>query len=99
MAGLWDCWQAPLGEVLTFTIITTDANELVGQAHNRMPVILTREEEGVWLDLKTEREVLKKLLKPHNSDLMQSYEVSTKINSGKNDSSEIIEPVVPVRNI
>src|SRR5262245_28088305 len=98
MAGLWDRWQAPLGEVLTFTIVTTDANELVNQAHNRMPVILDRGEEDLWLDLKTDRETLRRLLKPHPQEAMQAYEVSSKVNSGKNDSPELIEPVLPVKN-
>jgi hypothetical protein len=43
VAGLWENWKSPSGEwVRTFAIITTDSNELVGQMHDRMPVILHR---------------------------------------------------------
>jgi len=50
-AGLWDTWASPDGgEIKSCTIITTDANELLKSVHDRMPVILTREAEAVWLN-------------------------------------------------
>ena len=50
-AGLWDAWRDPKGEVLrSCTIITTSANELLSPIHDRMPVILPRELESLWLD-------------------------------------------------
>ena len=46
LAGLWDVWRKPDGKrVESFTIITTEPNELVRPVHNRMPVILCREDE------------------------------------------------------
>ena len=51
LAGLWDVWRKPDGKrVESFTIITTEPNELVRPIHNRMPVILQREDEEQWLD-------------------------------------------------
>ena len=50
-AGLWDAWRNPNGEVVrSCTIITTGANELLSPIHDRMPVILPRELESLWLD-------------------------------------------------
>ena len=50
-AGLWDGWRDPKGEVVrSCTIITTSANQLLSPIHDRMPVILTRELEPLWLD-------------------------------------------------
>jgi putative SOS response-associated peptidase YedK len=50
-AGLWDVWHKPDGKrVESFTIITTEPNELVRPIHNRMPVILRPEDEDQWLD-------------------------------------------------
>src|SRR3990170_4108942 len=50
-AGLWETWTSPDGqEIKTCTIITTEANDLLKPIHDRMPVILTREAEAVWLD-------------------------------------------------
>jgi putative SOS response-associated peptidase YedK len=51
LAGLWDVWRKPDGKkVESFTIITTEPNELVRPIHNRMPVILQPEDEEQWLD-------------------------------------------------
>ena len=66
-AGLWDRWQDPeQAEPLdTFTILTTDANDLIRPLHDRMPVILDREDFDLWLDPAVEdRERLQPLLAP-----------------------------------
>src|SRR5262249_20982247 len=51
IAGIWENWKEPAsGEwIRTFAIITTDANELVAEIHDRMPVILAREDYARWL--------------------------------------------------
>jgi len=50
-AGLWDIWKKPGGDMLlSFTIITTEANDLIHTIHNRMPVILSEKDEDIWLD-------------------------------------------------
>ena len=45
-AGIWDTWQ----ELQTCAILTTTPNELVAPVHDRMPVILRREDVDEWLD-------------------------------------------------
>ncbi len=51
LVGLWSRWSRPGGEpVVTFTIVTTTANEDVAPLHDRMPALLSREEWGSWLD-------------------------------------------------
>ncbi len=92
-AGLWDSWRKPDGSDLqTFTIITTEANELLKPIHDRMPVILLKEAEQQWLgfDVKDTSELLS-LLKPYPSDLMEAYDVSLLVNSPRNDLPECIE--------
>lgn len=94
-AGLYETWTPPLGQPLTTcTIITTEPNELVRPIHNRMPVILPKEAEDLWLDssLRDDRRLLD-LLQPYPADEMNTYEVSTLVNSVKNDSLLCIEPV------
>ena len=51
-AGLWDRWRDPATEqdLETFTIITTEPNELVAEVHSRMPVILNPADYDRWLD-------------------------------------------------
>lgn len=94
LAGLWDRWKDPEGKTTeTFTIITTEANELLKPIHDRMPVILTREAEKIWLDPKvTDAERLLPLLRPYPSEEMKTYRVSPKVNSPKNDGPDCIKP-------
>lgn len=94
-AGLWDEWKQPDGDKLfSFTIITTGPNELMRPIHNRMPVILRQMDENMWLDPElVEFDKLIPLLRPYPTDLMEAYEVSTIVNSPKNDVPECIKPV------
>jgi len=94
-AGLYDTWKSPLGPPLkTCTIITGPANSLVEPVHDRMPIILPREIEALWIDRSIEdQDRLLGLLTPYPADEMESFEVSSKVNSVKNNSPECIEPV------
>lgn len=98
-AGLWDKWKDPKGgEIETFTIITTDANDLIGPMHDRMPVILSREEEKAWLDPAQKNPVeLLPLLNPYPPEEMEFYPVSTLINSPKNEGPECVVEEVRMR--
>ncbi len=92
MAGLYNLWTSPEGEkVCTSTIITTGANEVLAPIHDRMPVILARDAVALWLDPSLhEKEKLLPVLKPCPDDELELYEVSTGVNSPKNDSEENI---------
>jgi len=94
-AGLWDTWRSPTGEIVnSCTIITTTPNELMAPIHNRMPVILPREVEQVWLDQGiNDSTFLKSLLTPYPADRMMAYEVSTFVNSVKNNGIECLVAV------
>lgn len=94
-AGLWDTWKSPTGDIInSCSIITTTPNDLMIPIHNRMPVILPREVEHVWLDLSiVESGFLKSLLVPYPADQMMAYEVSTLVNSPKNNGPECLVSV------
>jgi putative SOS response-associated peptidase YedK len=94
-AGLWEQWMSPDGEgILSCTIITTEANELLKPIHNRMPVILMQDVEAVWLDPKIqEPEKLLPLLRQHPSDELEFYPVSREVNSPAVDKPSNIEPI------
>jgi putative SOS response-associated peptidase YedK len=81
-------------EIKSFTIITTQANQLMNSVHERMPVILTQEEEEMWLDKESSQEKLLALLDGYKSQTFESYEVSTRVNSAQNNDAGIIEPLV-----
>lgn len=94
MAGLWEKWHDNTSTIYTCTILTTEANELMAEIHNRMPVILTKETESIWLDASlSDLKELKKCMKPFPSSEMNAYEVSTLVNSPKNEEPECILPV------
>jgi len=95
-AGLYDIWKDPKDgkELHSYTIITTQANEVVGKVHQRMPVILKREDEEEWLNPDiTEPEKLLPLLKQYPANKMEAYPVSRYVNNPGSDSASLIEPL------
>lgn len=92
-AGLYDLWESPIAEVISSaTIVTTGPNELLSPIHNRMPVILSVEEYDTWLTKeKVDPSLLKAMLNPYPSDDMESYGVSTYVNSPFNEGSRCID--------
>jgi putative SOS response-associated peptidase YedK len=95
MAALFDIWVSPNGSKLsTFTIITTTPNRLVEPIHNRMPVILKREDERRWLDRNNEDAAdLLSLLRPYPEEDMLAYPVSPKVGNVKHESAACIEEI------
>lgn len=67
LAGLYESWMSPARkQINTCTIITTEANSLISPIHDRMPVIIPKEQEKIWLDEKTEdKSILLPILKPY----------------------------------
>jgi putative SOS response-associated peptidase YedK len=94
-AGLWDTWKSPTGEIInSCSIITTTPNEIMVAIHDRMPVILSRDSERFWLDQSiVDSHFLKDLLVPYPAESMMAYEVSTLVNSPKNNGPECLVPV------
>jgi putative SOS response-associated peptidase YedK len=95
MAGLYDTWIRPDGSKLhTCTILTTEPNELMASIHNRMPVILHKEQIMDWLDPEMgDVGRLHEMLRPFPADRMTAYAVKTTVNNVKNDSIDCILPV------
>lgn len=99
-AGLWDNWTNPdTGEdVKTYTIITTWANSLLEQVHNkrkRMPVILHRADEKPWLEVELTRDAIDSLLVPFEAVKMVAYPVSRLITTkgAKKNIPAAIKPI------
>lgn len=94
-AGLYNEWTSPEGkQICTTTIITTDANALLEPIHNRMPAIIAREKESLWIDPSIQdKETLLSLISPYPSEDMEFKKVSQMVNSPDNDSPECIKPV------
>ena len=93
-AGLYDVWHDAEGnELHSYTVITTAPNDLVAPIHNRMPVILHRDDEDVWLDKAAEPARLMSLLVAYPADKMEAYPVSRAVNNPANEGSELMQPI------
>ncbi len=95
LAGLYDVWRSPQGDtVRSCTIVTTRANDFVQPIHNRMPIILPKAQEALWLDRGTPNiDEWLLALPPFPANQMDAYEVSRRVNSPQNNSIECIQPV------
>ncbi len=95
-AGIWDCWKKPTGEMInSFAILTTDANETMHLIHDRMPVILEKENYNTWLGNNSTEE-LKSLLKPFPSEKMKKYRVPETVNKTTAEGPELIVECEPM---
>ncbi len=91
MAGLWDRWQDPDGQMIfSFTVITQGPNELMKGIHNRMPAILTSEQEELWLADDLPPQELVDMISPYPSELMKAYPVSQQVNNVRNNHPDLI---------
>jgi putative SOS response-associated peptidase YedK len=95
MAGLWEVWHEREEDDLlrTFTIVTTNANDLLAPVHDRMPVVLPDGAWERWLDPAESLEVLQALLVPASDDLFDTYIVSDRVNNADNDDPDLVRPV------
>lgn len=90
-AGIWEDFQdEQKKDILSYSILTTESSVKINKIHNRMPVILERKNEPLYLQAKNEQEI-KKIL--HPLDDFEMYEISTKVNKPANNYPEILEPV------
>jgi putative SOS response-associated peptidase YedK len=92
IGGIWENWkdQRSAEWVRTFAIITTDANSLVADIHDRMPLILAPEGYGRWLGNQPDPA---DLMRPFPAELMRMWPISTRANKPENDDPSIIEPI------
>jgi len=105
-AGLWSSWRdpqaakegaaaGPRAPLETFTILTTDANELIRPLHDRMPVVIGRDDFALWLDPTVEDAArLAPLLAPASPEGWETLPVSRAVNSPAHDAPDCIEPLV-----
>ncbi len=76
-----------------FVIITTTPNSLMKPVHDRMPCILTKNDEELWLNPDTNANKLMELLEPFPANHMEAYKISSLVGSPKNQTPEIIKPL------
>ncbi|QHJ70350.1 SOS response-associated peptidase [Planococcus halotolerans] len=94
-AALWESWESPEGDTVhSCSILTTKPNKIMASIHDRMPVILSKEAEKIWLDPKVQDfELLESFLKPYDDGELEAYEVSDEVNSPKNNNPALIRKI------
>ena len=95
LAGLWDVWRpGKADEGYSFSILTTSPNRVMGELHDRMPVILGRDAEADWLNPEIhEQAEIQAMLRSCPDEWLDMVEVSTLVNSTKNNSPSVLEAV------
>jgi len=90
LAGLWEHWRGPGGDAIaTFTIVTTAANEAMRAVHDRMPVLVAPADHDEWLSSPNPSA----LLAAWRGEPFEIRPVSTRVNSARNDSPDLLERV------
>jgi putative SOS response-associated peptidase YedK len=94
-AGLWETWKdrATGQRLRTYTILTTDPNELMEPIHNRMPVILRREDYSRWLAPAEASHLPVDLLRPYPAEGMKAWKVDRRVGNVQNNDPSLIEPL------
>ena len=89
MAGLWEHWKAPDGQMVeSCTIVTVDANALIAQLHDRMPLIVAPEDYDAWLTAES-----KELPHAVAAGDMRYHPVSPLVSNARNDVPACLEPI------
>ncbi|MBB3040788.1 SOS response-associated peptidase family protein [Nocardioides sp. LMS-CY] len=100
MAGLYEIWRdpakaddAPDRFRWSCTVITTDAEDALGDIHERMPLMVDRERWGAWLDPRAQGAELLDLLEPAAPGRLEAYPVSALVSNVRNNGPELLEPL------
>jgi putative SOS response-associated peptidase YedK len=99
-AGLWDRWRGPGDRRLeSATILTCEPDEVVGELHDRMPVVLPPDRWDAWMDPASEPRAVQELLRPRerNETAFEAHPVSRDVNRPDRDGPELVEPVADER--
>ena len=97
LAGVYRRWRSPdrKSDMYTFAIITTEPNELLAEktGHDRIPVIIRRQDYQRWLEPGSEEQPPIDLIRPFDSDEMKAWRVDRRVNNVKNNEPSLCEPI------
>ena len=93
-AGLWERWERDETVVESCTIVVTTANATIAPLHDRMPVILARADEALWLDpALTDPAILQPLLVPCAPERLRVWPVGTAVNRPSSEGPDLMTPL------
>ena len=92
LGGIWENWRDPTSGdwIRTFAIITTDANEMVAEIHDRMPLILARGDFARWLGEDPDPH---DLMPSFPAEPMRMWPISTRVDKPENNDPSILQPI------
>ena len=91
LAGVSAVWNGPQGPVRTVCLITTEPNELMRGIHERMPVIVARDDYGAWLDPgNQDAGKLKAFIRSFPAERMEAYAVDKAVSNARNEGAQLI---------
>jgi putative SOS response-associated peptidase YedK len=94
IAGLWEHWEQDGNVIESCTVLTTDANDLMRDLHDRMPVILQPDDFERWLDPGNQTgQGLQELLRPYPPGLLEAQPVDPRVNNPRNEDAGCIRPL------
>ena len=94
IAAIWDTCQIEDEVIHSCCLITTSANQLMAPIHQRMPVILSKEDQLIWMNNQEYHpEQLNKIMQPYSGNDLMCFPVTREVNSSKFESSESILPI------
>ena len=97
LGGVWRRWRSPdkKAEMDTFAIITTEPNELLAEktGHDRMPVIIKRQDYQRWLEPGSEERPPVDLIRPFDSDKMKAWRLDRRVNNVRINEPSLVEPI------
>jgi putative SOS response-associated peptidase YedK len=104
MAGLYEIWKDPTRDdddpkrfLWTCTVLTTTAEDVAGQIHDRMPLLVEPERRAAWLDpTSNDPAGLRGLLVPAAPGLLEAFPVSTEVNNVRNNGHDLVVPLEAV---
>jgi putative SOS response-associated peptidase YedK len=94
LGGIWDYWRPKEGGegIASCTVLTTEPNALLAEIHDRMPVIVPPAKYRAWLDPHTPVPAVKDMMQPHDSEGMETWAVSLRVNDAREDDARLLEP-------
>lgn len=96
IAGLWDRWEGPSHrELESVTLLTCEPDEVVGELHDRMPVVLPPERWDAWMDPAGDADAIQGMLRPYrrNERAFETHPVSKRVNRPDRNDPGLVEPV------
>lgn len=96
MAGVWASWRDPADRErrhLSCAVITTSASPAIAHIHDRMPVVLERDDWDTWLDGDSETAELALLLRPAPEDAIAFHPVAAAVGNVRNNTPDLLAPV------